>query len=477
MNPMTDRIVELLRASPAGVDSMHIAEEFLKLKAPDERLAHTMVAAVLAKDQRAVYGDDRMWHAAKVAAKDGDVRLHDMAWSAVALLAKGRQVMHVSVWSVLPEPQHQLSAWLSDPAALPAEEQELLRSPLDMPFAPGSQDDVLQQVAQGLAERVPVFLTSGDEGLLAWHCCATGIQLGDNAMRAIQLARASDVATPRPFSLDSLAQTLLGGAPSVRPAAGRGRLFAECVGELIARLERNGIESREAVESGLVQELVSFDFSGKQFDADTLNALRCGPGVYGFTDSSGNYVYIGKAANVRRRVSGYFGRTEESPTKLEQLRRESIGLTVFPCGSELESLVYEQRLIRKYSPRLNTQVEIAERRGQYRPIDDCVVLLPHAEKDKGMSVWFRRNQKINLRTFNDDFSDTETMDRELEQFFFSEKLATAPTDFSEQEIAQRWLSRRLDALPVVPAFRMATGKEVLAAMKLMWEEQERGHRA
>jgi len=80
--------------------------------------------------------------------------------------------------------------------------------------------------------------------------------------------------------------------------------------------------------------------------------------------------------------------------------------------------VYEYRLIRKHSPTLNTQVAIAERKGDFQPLDDCIVLLPHAEKEKGMSFWFRKNQKINMRPFCSDFRDGPAIEPELEAFFF-----------------------------------------------------------
>jgi hypothetical protein len=471
---MNDKIIAFLRENPEGTDSKRIAEEFLKFKAPDERLAHTMVQAVLGRDKRAEYGTDRLWRATKPVAGAQDTRLRDMPWAAVSVMADKRRLVHVSVWSVLPEPSCEFSVWLSDPSELSLEERETLPSALDTPYAHLAYDETLARIADGLRERTPLFVCSADESLLAWRCTGVGASLNDSGMLATQLARAAGVSITKPLGLTNLAVALTGRSPVVLSAAGRGKLLAECALELISRLEQTGLETRAAIDEFFSKDIVSFDFTGKRFNAEQLASLSTGPGVYGFTDQNGAYVYIGKAANVRRRVSGYFGRTDESPAKLEQLRAEAIDLTVHLCGSELESLIYEHRLIRKYSPRLNTQVEIAERKGQYRPIDDCVVLLPHAQEDKGMSIWFRRGQKIQLRPFAADFADTGPLEQELEQFFFSPRLDATPTDFPEQEIAQRWLSRKLDSLPVVAVSRMASGNEVLQAMRFTWEEANSG---
>ncbi|HMD67775.1 MAG TPA: hypothetical protein VKF42_02785, partial [Chitinivibrionales bacterium] len=152
------------------------------------------------------------------------------------------------------------------------------------------------------------------------------------------------------------------------------------------------------------------------------------------------------------------------------IRAESHQLVTHRCGSELESLIYEYRLIRKHSPALNSQIEIAERKGDFAPLDDCVVLLPHAEQGRGMSFWFRKNQKIHLRPFSSDYADGPAMESELEAFFFGGTLPPNPTDFPEQEIATRWVKRHRDDLCIVWVSRSASGREVWEAMKGHWKD-------
>lgn len=469
---MNDRIIEFLRASPGGVPSLAIAERFLKLKGPVERLAHAMVAGVLKGDRRCVLGDDGLWRATKVTA--AETRLRDMPWSAIAMLSDGRRLLHISAWTVFPEPQLQFALWLADPAGLAPEEQEVLRSARDLPFDPAGRDEALASAAAGLADRVPLYLTMGEESLLGWHCSAVGAALTDSGIALSHLFRGAEIELPRPMELSACCALLTGRRPLAVPAADRGRLVAECAAELVTRLEQAGVETREALETRLDREIEAFDFTGKQFSAGTIAALRTGPGVYGFKDRTGACIYIGKATNVRRRVGGYFRRTEESPAKLERLRADGVELTVHPCGSELECLILEHRLIRKHKPRLNTQTEITERKGVHRPLDDCVVLLPHAEDGRGMAVWFRRGQKIQLKPFASDWSGADELATELQEFFFASRLTPSFTDFAEQEIAQRWLSRHLDELPVVPASRLASGREILDAMRVLWREASPG---
>lgn len=468
---MTDRIIAYLREHPEGALSKDIAEQFLKFKTPVEKLAHATVAAVLGKDRRCALGPDGFWRAVRTAQPaPTSTRLRDCPLSAVSVLSTNRRLAHVSVWRVFPELQRDASVWLSDPLALAPEEQQSLRSDSDTGFDPLARDERLAQIAHILVERVAVYTGSGEEGLLGWQCTGASASLSDNSILLTHMMRALDLPIPRPLDLSTCALVILGRRPVELAAAQRGKVLAECIEELVGRLEREGIETREQLEAALDTGETAFDFSGKAFSAQTLGALTAGPGVYGFKDSAGTFIYVGKATNVRRRVSGYFRPSDESPTKLERLRADSTDLVVYPCGSELESLIYEHRLIRKYTPRLNTQAEISERKGTYKPIDDCVVLLAAAQAGAGVSVWVRRNQKIMLRPFAGDFSDTEPFAADLESFFFGGSLPAAPTDFPEQEIAHRWLSRHMDELPVVLASRLATGAEILDSMKVLWRQ-------
>lgn len=471
---MNDEIVAYLREHPDGVSSRDIAEQFLKFKAPDERLAHVAVRGILDRDRRAELGEDGLWYARRETVATEAAALTDLPWTAVAVLGDGRRLVHVCAWSVLPEPQSLTAEWLVDPATLSADDQQRLRSPTDSPFDTSRRDDVLAALAAGLSERLPVFVCGREEALLNWHCRMSGATLTDDTVLMSSLFRAADLDVPRPLDLETCYHELFGRRPFGTTAAQRGRLLAECVGELLAVLSRLGVETREQLEQRLEREVEAFDFSGKQFDHETLATLRDGPGVYGFKDSVGNYIYIGKANNVRRRVSSYFRRTDESPAKLERLRAEAVELTVHPCGSELESLILEHRLIAKYSPRLNTQAQINERKGSYRSLEDSVVLLPHAQEGMGMSVWFRDEQKIRLRAFHTDFREIGDLANEFESFFFSERLETAQTDFPEQEIAYRWIRRHMDSLVMVPAYRKASGTEVAEALQIAWREECEG---
>ncbi len=79
------------------------------------------------------------------------------------------------------------------------------------------------------------------------------------------------------------------------------------------------------------------------------------PGVYVFRDRFGKVIYVGKAANLRKRVSQYFqpSRSHASDPKVRSLIKSITNWEVYPVKNEDESLILESRLIKQYAPRYN----------------------------------------------------------------------------------------------------------------------------
>ncbi|MDQ3812638.1 MAG: UvrB/UvrC motif-containing protein [Armatimonadota bacterium] len=89
---------------------------------------------------------------------------------------------------------------------------------------------------------------------------------------------------------------------------------------------------------------------------DVARTLPRAPGVYFFHGFQDRLLYIGKAKCLRERVRSYFAETSHPrPPKLRRLLAEITRLDWEECGSELEALLLERRLIAERRPLLNHQ--------------------------------------------------------------------------------------------------------------------------
>ena len=76
------------------------------------------------------------------------------------------------------------------------------------------------------------------------------------------------------------------------------------------------------------------------------------PGVYMYFDSEGKVIYVGKAKNLKRRVSSYFNRTHES-LRTNILVRTIAAMKYIVVPTEQDALNLENSLIKEYQPRYN----------------------------------------------------------------------------------------------------------------------------
>jgi len=84
---------------------------------------------------------------------------------------------------------------------------------------------------------------------------------------------------------------------------------------------------------------------------DKIKKIPESPGVYKFF-SNKELIYIGKAKNLKKRTSSYFGKSLKD-RKTNQIRRLTDHIEVFITNNEVEALLLEQNLIKENKPRFN----------------------------------------------------------------------------------------------------------------------------
>lgn len=83
-----------------------------------------------------------------------------------------------------------------------------------------------------------------------------------------------------------------------------------------------------------------------------LSAIPEKPGCYQYFDEKGTIIYVGKAKNLKRRVSSYFNK-EQSSKKTSVLVKQIRDIKYFVVDTEEDALLLENNLIKQYRPRYN----------------------------------------------------------------------------------------------------------------------------
>jgi excinuclease ABC subunit C len=82
-----------------------------------------------------------------------------------------------------------------------------------------------------------------------------------------------------------------------------------------------------------------------------LSLLPDNPGVYQFIDSAGIIIYVGKAKNLKKRVTSYFSKNQSGKTTA--LLKKTLDIRHIVVDNESDALLLENNLIKKHQPRYN----------------------------------------------------------------------------------------------------------------------------
>ncbi len=92
---------------------------------------------------------------------------------------------------------------------------------------------------------------------------------------------------------------------------------------------------------------------------DLLN-IPHSPGCYIYKDQAGKIIYIGKAKDIKKRVSQYFQK-KHSDMKTEQLVKHITSVDFITTDNEIEALLLENTLIKKHQPKYNIDLKDSKR--------------------------------------------------------------------------------------------------------------------
>ena len=87
---------------------------------------------------------------------------------------------------------------------------------------------------------------------------------------------------------------------------------------------------------------------------EELKKMPDTPGVYLMHNKHDDVIYVGKAINLKRRVSSYFRQSTKISLKIQSMVTQIVRFEYILTDSELEALILECNLIKEYRPKYNT---------------------------------------------------------------------------------------------------------------------------
>ena len=168
----------------------------------------------------------------------------------------------------------------------------------------------------------------------------------------------------RKASLDSVARQVGLQPRKIHRAGGDAQLTAEVAIRLVGEAVRQGVTSIDQLKSAsTLTERKPRDDIGRGravMDKAWLKEIPRKPGVYLMHDQFGNIIYVGKAKSLRERVSSYYSQPLGYTRKMDGLLESMVKIDTHVVGSEIEALLLEAQLIRRYQPRYNTAMRSFE---------------------------------------------------------------------------------------------------------------------
>jgi DNA polymerase III subunit epsilon len=160
-------------------------------------------------------------------------------------------------------------------------------------------------------------------------------------------------------SLDNVAEQLgvSGRTRSIHRAGVDAAITGQVALRLAAQAREAGyatLDDLKALGGGLPKRPSERHSSARTvLDRRMLDDIPKRPGVYLMKNVNDEIVYVGKAKNLRDRVGSYFSQRLGQTRRMDGLIESLARIDTVVVGSELEALLLESQLIRRYSPRYN----------------------------------------------------------------------------------------------------------------------------
>ena len=272
--------------------------------------------------------------------------------------------------------------------------------PLMLEDAPGF-GEVAGQIHEMLQGRIFVaHNVNFDYSFVKHHLAASGLELNAQKLCTVRLARKVFPSLPS-YSLGNLCRHFNIIIENRHRAGGDASATARLFDHI---LQNNGlVHIRESLKRTSKEQCLPLHLPREQIDS-----LPYSPGVYYFHNQKGKVIYVGKARNIRYRVSSHFTHNGAGRQRQDFLRNIH-SVTYQTCGTELMAFILENIEIRKLWPEYNRALK------NFTPVFGLYLY-----EDRGgylrLILEKKKNQLRSLYTFNSLIEGNRLLNQLTEQF-------------------------------------------------------------
>ena len=469
---MRDKIYTYLESQKKGATSSELVEQVLKIKGATPNISEKLIQTAIAGDHRFAVDERHLW---KIMEESGT----PFSKADIALLSlltidtpeRYRIIVEISAQKLRSDNIVDRFHTLVNPDSLIIQAMHL-------------SADFAQEVKGGipLEKAVRALFNFFGEAVLVGYDIHSSI----NQLNAV-LSKSNEMIENPPLCLKFLANKLIPGLQhkSINDIAAfyklpvvdtrRTETDVCTVTEIFSRfrelLKEQAFRTVEEVLAFQYPDIDYVDFSKYAFDKGFLWAIPQKPGIYKMRSKNGDIIYVGKAKNLKLRLSSYFWNTADRLQKITDLLNNVYTIEYEEAGSELAAMVMEYRLIKQYQPRLNQQLEVHERATRYGNLKNFIVILP-SSIEKSLELFFVKDglplQRYEILKEAVNFTEVE---RILDENIQDDNTLT-DIETGEMEIVLSWIETNKDQVNYINMDTVTTKEACLKLLKDYMRDEE-----
>lgn len=437
---MQEQIKKYIAENSGAASSVELALCFLKIKIDQESVARQLVTPLMEKDLFSYDEKKGQW-----------LLQHEQ-------VTEAKTTSNLMLFMALPERVNHWSEWNHvTVAARPGDKWKVIQTLQERPTE-SSAKKLIGELSPDKAN--PLLFSGSGNGKTLFVKMVMDFGYDPSAWNAITLLNLGRRLFPgsRLGNLESLYRRLnLPYYENPAPDALLASLteLADCI---FSRLEEEGIHTIQQLQKFYGGEEYQVSFDRFAFDQDFIADLPSGPGVYIMRNRDGGIIYVGKAKNLRQRLSSYFAPEMNPDKKLIAIREQLYDLEIVETGSELEALLVEHRMISQEEPPINTQFAVHERTARQKNRFPQIVILPAAREQEFVLYLLSPETGLKELKIDGDSPGAPALEKAIEEHFFSD---TAPINLADYELAMTWLSAHADHTNSIDMRRQTTARETV----------------